>query len=188
MKKTKLFIITGTSAVGKTSIASGLLKKTKCLKRSLTFTTRLPRKGEKNNKDYYFIPISEFKEKIKKGEFLEWANNYDNFYGTNKKDIEQIMASGKNALVVIDIKGALNIKKRFSSAIAIFILPESFSQLEKRFNKRKDTTLEQIKKRLKIAKWELSKANKCNYRVINMENKIQTAILEVKAIIAKNSY
>ena len=193
MKQNKLYIITGTSAVGKTSVALGLLKKTstkggsasgrKNLKRSLTFTTRDIRKGEKNNKDYHFISVPEFKQKIKKGEFLEWANNYGNLYGTNKKNIKEILASGKNALVVIDIKGALNIKKSWAKAVIFFILPESFDQLEKRFKKRKDTTAEQIKKRLTVAKWELTKAKKCDYQIINKENKLALTIKEVQKII-----
>jgi len=183
MKQNKLYIITGTSAVGKTSVALGLLKKAKNLKRSLTFTTRDIRKGEKNHKDYHFISLTEFKLKIKKNEFLEWANNYGNLYGTNKKDIKEILASGKNALVVIDIKGALNIKKKWPKAVIFFILPESFGQLEKRFKKRKDTTPEQIKKRLITAKWELTKAKKCDYQIVNKENKLALTIKEVKKII-----
>lgn len=179
----KLFIITGTSAVGKTTVAQGVLKKCKNLVRSITFTTREKRGQEKNGIDYHFISEQEFKNKIKKSDFLEWANNYGNLYGTDKKEIAKFLKKGKNVLVVIDIKGALNIKKKWPEAIIIFILPESFKQLEKRFKKRSDTSKKDIQKRLKIAKWELAKAPKCDFSVVNMENKAELAINEVCKII-----
>lgn len=186
MTNSKLYIITGTSAVGKTSVALKLLKKNINLKRSLTCTTRPARRGEKDGQDYHFISVEEFRKKIMNNEFLEWANNYGNLYGTNKKDIKQILASGKNALVVIDIKGALNIKKKFKSAIAIFILPESINQLEARLKKRPNTTSDQIKKRLSLSKWELAKAKKCDYQVINKESKLAKTVKEVNNIINQN--
>ncbi|OGY89496.1 MAG: guanylate kinase [Candidatus Komeilibacteria bacterium RIFCSPLOWO2_01_FULL_45_10] len=193
MKKNKLFILTGTSAVGKTSVALGVLKKSsakggsasgeKNIQRSLTFTSRPQRKGEKNGVDYHFIALKNFKNKIKKGEFLEWADNYGHYYGTNKEEIGKILKSGKNALVVIDIKGALNIKKKWPQSVTIFILPESVSQLKKRFQKRADTSPKDIAKRLKIAHWELAQASKCDYWVVNRENRLGEAINAVLAIV-----
>ena len=183
MKQGKLFIITGPSAVGKTSVAKLVLKKSKNLIRSLTFTSRKIRKGEKNGKDYHFISKEEFQKKIRKSDFLEWANNYGNLYGTDKNEIIKLLKQGKNVLVVIDIKGAISIKKKMLKAIAIFILPESTKQLEKRFKKRKDTSKKDIQKRLEIAEWELARAPKCDYWVVNPENKIELAIKEVLEII-----
>jgi len=182
-KKSKLFIITGTSAVGKTTVAQGVLKKCHNLVHSITFTSRAMRGKEKNGRDYHFISKEEFKKKIKKSDFLEWANNYGNLYGTDKNEITKFLKQGKNVLVVIDIKGALNIKKKWPKAVTIFILPESFEQLKKRFFKRHDTAKTDIQKRLNIAKWELSKAPKCDYRVVNRENKVDLAIKEVCKII-----
>ncbi len=188
MNKGKLFIITGTSAVGKTTVAKGVLNKAKNLRRSLTYSSR-PRRGEeKNHQDYHFISVDKFKQKIKNREFLEWANNYGNLYGTDKKDINKILDKGKNVLVVIDIKGALNIKKKWpKKSIAIFILPESIEQLKKRFKKRRDTSKEDIKKRLKIAKWEMAKSAKCDFWVVNRENKVNLAVKEVLEIIKNYS-
>lgn len=183
MENSKLFIITGTSAVGKTTVAQGVLKKAKNLKRSLTYTTREKRGQERNGRDYHFISEEEFKKKIRKSDFLEWANNYGYLYGTDKKEITKLLKKGRNVLVVIDIKGALNIKKKWSPAITIFILPESFEQLEKRFKKRHDTNKKDIAKRLKIAKWELAKAPQCDYWVVNKENKIELAVKETLKII-----
>ncbi len=183
MKRSKLFIITGTSAVGKTTIAKGVLKRAKNLERSLTYTSR-PRRGkEKNHQDYHFISVDKFKQKVRKSDFLEWANNYGHLYGTDKKEITKLLKQGKNVLIVIDIKGALNIKRKWPKAIIIFILPESFKQLEKRFKKRRDTSKKDIQKRLKIAKWELLHAPKCDFWVVNKENKIELAVKEALKII-----
>ena len=183
MKLGKLFIITGTSAVGKTTVAQGVLKKSRNLVRSITFTARAIRGKERNGVDYHFISEKKFKDKIRRSDFLEWANNYGNLYGTDKKEIAKFLNKGKNVLVVIDIKGALNIKKKWPVAITIFILPESFKQLEKRFKKRSDTSKKDIQKRLKIAKWELTKAPRCDYRVINPENKVNLAVEDALKII-----
>ncbi|MBU1130763.1 guanylate kinase [Patescibacteria group bacterium] len=183
MKKGKLFIITGPSAVGKTSIAKLVLKKKKDLIRSITFTSRNKRPGEKNGRDYHFITEKEFKKKIRKSDFLEWANNYGNLYGTDKKEIIEFLNRGRNVLVVIDIKGALNIKKKWPGAATIFILPESTDQLKKRFQKRSDTAKVAIKKRLETAEWELSQSPKCDYWVINPENRIELAVKEALEII-----
>jgi guanylate kinase len=137
-----------------------------------------------NHKDYHFISLVKFKQKIKQGEFLEWANNYGNLYGTAKTEINKWLGLGKNVLVVIDIKGALNIKKNWpKKSLIIFILPESFAQLTKRFAKRHDTTPADIKKRLVIAKWELNQAKKCDFKVINRENKIEKTVEKVAKII-----
>jgi len=183
MTRGKLYIITGTSAVGKTSIADLVLKKLRNFQRSLTYTTRPPRGQEKNEVAYNFITNELFRKKIKKGEFLEWANNYGNLYGTNKKDILALINRGKNVLVVIDIKGAINIKKNWPAATSIFILPESVKQLEKRFKKRGDTKTTEIKHRLNVARWELGQAYHCDFWVINRENKINQAVREVLDII-----
>lgn len=181
----KLFIITGTSAVGKSTVANLLLKKLKNLKRSLTYTTRPIRAHEKKDQDYHFISLLEFKKKMKRGDFLEWANNYGNLYGTNKKEISRILNSGNNALVVVDIKGALNINKKWPEAVTIFIKPESLKQLEQRFKQRADTSAAQINQRLKIATWELARASKCDYRVINRQNQIPATVQKVKKILEK---
>jgi len=183
MTKGKLFIITGTSAVGKTSIAELVLKKNKKMVRSLTFTDR-PRRGqEKDGRDYHFISPAEFKKKIARSGFLEWANNYGHRYGTDKKQIAKLLGQGKNVLVVIDIKGALNIKKQRPKAITIFILPESINQLAARFKKRHDTSPADVKKRLKIARWELVQSPKCDYQIVNPEGQINSAVKAVLEVI-----
>lgn len=179
----KLFIITGTSAVGKTTIANLVLKKLKNFKRVITYTTRDIRPKEKNHRDYNFISVKNFKEKIKRKEFYEWAVNYGNYYGNSKKDVERQLKKGRNLIIVIDIKGALKIMKKNTQSASIFILPESLKQLELRFKQRHDTTPTDVKKRIKIARWELTKAPNCDYQIVNQQNKVDLAVKEVGAII-----
>lgn len=187
MATPKLFIITGASAAGKNTTAKGILKNNKNFKQSLTYTTRLPRGNEKNNRDYHFVSIAQFQTKLKRHEFLEHANNYGNYYGTNKKDITKLLTAGFNVLLVIDIKGALTIKKIWpKKTVAIFIMPENLNQLKKRFNRRHDTTPEQIKRRLETARWELAQAKFCDFLIINKENKIPQTIAAVQTIINNN--
>lgn len=186
MRDKKIYIITGPSAVGKTTVAELVLKKLKNLQKIVTYTTRVRRKGERQDRDYNFISVAEFKKKIKKKEFFEWAINYGNYYGNSKKDIEKIQKKGKEVLLVIDIKGVLTIKKKWSKSIAIFILPESLKQLERRFKKRADTTKKAVQERLKIAKWELSQAPKCDFWMVNRENKADLVAKEVVEILKNN--
>ncbi|PIT90730.1 MAG: guanylate kinase [Candidatus Komeilibacteria bacterium CG10_big_fil_rev_8_21_14_0_10_41_13] len=184
MKPGKLFLITGASAVGKSTIAKAVLVKAKNLKKSITYTTREKRKGEKNHLHYHFITESEFKNKIKKKEFFEYANNYGSWYGTDRQDIQMALKKGQNVLIVIDIKGALAIKKIWPTKTkVIFILPENTKQLEKRLKQRKNTTKAGTKKRLETAEWELKQAPKCDFWVINKENKVAEAVKEVLEII-----
>jgi len=186
MKKTKLFIITGPSAVGKTTVAGLVVKKMKNLQRIVTYTTRQRRRGERNGRDYNFISVEEFKKRIKEKEFFEWAINYDNYYGNSRKDIQKLIKQGKTPLFVIDIKGALKIKKIWPGGKAIFILPESLKQLENRLKKRLETTPTAIKKRLAVAKWEIDQAPKCDYWVVNREGKIIETVLETADFIKQS--
>lgn len=179
MIKGNLFIITGTSAVGKSTVAQLVLKRQRNLSRSLTYTSRPRRGNEQEGRDYHFVTREEFEKKIKKSDFLEWANNYGNLYGTDKKDINAKLRQGFDVLIVIDIKGALNIKKILSKTVIIFILPESISQLTDRFKRRRDTSPADIARRLKTAKWELEQATKCDYWVINRENRIDRTVNEI---------
>jgi len=186
MKTGKLFIITGTSAVGKTTVAKKVLAKKPNLIRSLTFTTRKIRVAEKDGRDYHFISLKKFQNKIARGEFLEWINFCDNFYGTDKNEILKNLKKGKNILLVIDIKGALTFKKNLKQqAVTIFILPDSLTQLIKRFKARPNTTQEEINKRMATAKIELKQAELCDYRIRNRENQIDATVAKTLKILEK---
>ena len=123
MSKGNIFIISAPSGTGKNTLADMLLEKYSYLERSITFTTRAPRGKEKNGADYFFISKDEFERKISEGDFLEYANIYQDYYGTSKSQVENILNKGKDVLLVIDVQGARKLKKL--GAILIFILPPS---------------------------------------------------------------
>jgi guanylate kinase len=168
-------------------VAQGLLCCNKNFRQSLTYTTRPPRGQEQDGQDYHFVSKEIFKAKLSRGEFLEHANNYGNWYGTNKKNILQLLKQGYSVILVIDIKGALTIKKLWpKKTITLFIMPERLNQLKKRFNRRHDTTPEQIKKRLETARWELAQAKFCDFLIINRQNKISQTIRAAQTILDNN--
>ncbi len=170
MKKCKVFIVSGPSGCGKTTLCSYLVRQPpikEILEKSITYTTRLPRRGERDNKDYHFLSKKEFLSLKKKDFFLETQENFGHSYGTSKKDAKRILNCGKNLLLCIDVKGAMNVKKIFPKAILIFILPPSLATLRQRLKSRRQNSSAEIKKRLAIAKKEISFAKFYDYIIIN---------------------
>lgn len=146
----KLLIISGPSGTGKTTIVHHLLSSVPDLRFSTSATTRTKRENEKEGTDYYFISESEFRKKIKEDEFAEWEEVYPGmFYGTLKKEIERIWALGKTVVFDVDVIGALNLKKKFNkNSLAIFIMPPSLEDLEKRLRLRKTETAKSLQRRI----------------------------------------
>jgi len=181
----KIFVISAPSGTGKTTIQQKLINSLPYLKTITTFTTRKPRNGEKEGIDYNFVSIEEFKKMVEKGQFLEYANVYGNFYGTPKKQVEEAIKTGENVLLVIDTQGGMSVKKIFPDAILIGILPPSIKEQEKRLRKRGDLDEEEIGKRIESAKKEREiLINNYDYIVINKE--IEKTVNEIKKIIEKN--
>jgi len=166
--KNSLFIISGPSGVGKTTIARLLLKKVPSLKKTVSCTTREKRPGEVDGRDYHFISPREFQQLIAKGAFLEWARVLDDFYGTLKSEVRKITRAGHDALLCIDVQGAEQVKEKLPSACSIFILPPSYSELKLRMEKRKEKE-GIILKRLKLARKEIKKVYNYDYYVVNDE-------------------
>ena len=182
-KENILAIITGPSAVGKTTIAKIILKKLKNYKPSITYTTRQKRKKEKEDKTIYYISKKKFRELIDKDYFLEWAQVYNNFYGTAKKETLKILKK-KNVLLNIDVQGAFIIKKKYPQCLTIFILPEYINNLEKRLRKRK-TPNKIIKERFEQAKHEIAQNKKFDYQIINYNNKLDETVEKIIQILKK---
>ena len=178
--KNRLFIISGPSGVGKTTISHLLLKSVPKLQKTISCTTRERRPGEVEGKDYYFISRKEFQSLIAKDAFLEWAKVLNDFYVTLKKEVITIMRSGKDALLCIDVQGAEQVKSKIPSACTIFILPPSYSELKNRMEKRNEKK-EVIARRLKLAIREIKKVYNYDYYVIN--DKLNKAVTLVKYII-----
>jgi guanylate kinase len=165
----KLVIISAPSGAGKTTIVKYLLDSGLNLSFSISATTRPRRGNETDNEDYFYLSVEEFKKKIANDEFVEWEEVYkDLFYGTLKSELERIWANGNNVLFDVDVKGGVNLKNKFgTSAIAIFIMPPSVEELEKRLLKRGTDAPDKIRMRLDKAKEELKLVDQFDTVIVN---------------------
>ncbi|WP_457568455.1 guanylate kinase [Desulfurobacterium sp.] len=176
-----LIVISAPSGTGKTTLVNMLMKSHPDMAFSVSCTTRKPRPGEINGKDYYFISLEEFEKKIEKNELLEWAEVYGNFYGTPKDRVIKALNEGKDILLDIDTQGALQVKKNYPDAVLIFILPPSLAELERRLKSRGTEDEETVEKRLLIARRELKFATRYDYIIIN--DKINEAYKKLESIV-----
>lgn len=180
-----LFIISAPSGAGKTTLCKKLVLALPNLKFSVSYTTRKPRPGEVNDKDYSFISRDKFKLMLGKEEFVEWAEIHGELYGTSRRRLEKLLESGIDIILDIDTQGAIKLKKKYPKvATYIFVLPPSMDILEKRLKKRMTNSKEEIEKRLKRAVFEIKSYNKYDYVIIN--NKLEEALKELKAIITSH--
>ena len=180
MKKGKFIVISGPSGVGKDTICDELVKSGIGVY-SVSMTTREIRKGEVDGKDYFFVTKDVFEDKIKNNYFLEYAIYNNNYYGTPIEFVENTTNNGINVFAILEINGAINVKKIFKDAILIFIMPPSFEELEKRLINRGTDSMDNIKNRLEIAKKEISYSDKYDYTIINDD--MEKTIDEIKNII-----
>lgn len=180
----KLVIISAPSGAGKTTIVKHLLNSGLNLSFSVSATTRAKRGDEKDGVDYFFLTVQEFKKRIENDEFVEWEEVYkDLYYGTLKCELERIWANGKNVLFDVDVKGAINLKKKFgTNSIAVFINPPSVEELENRLVKRGTDTPEKIRIRVEKATEELKLSNQ--FDTIVMNHYLDKAVEEVLNIVS----
>ena len=177
----KLFVISGSSGVGKGTVIKEFLKRNENFKLSVSCTTRRPRDGEEHGKNYFFLTKEEFKNCIDNHEFLEWAEFSGNMYGTKRPYVDEKLAQGKNLILEIDTKGALNVKKIMPEATLIFILPPSFEELEARLRGRHTETEDAIQKRLMSTKLEMENSKQFDYQIIN--DSIENAVSKLEEIM-----
>lgn len=163
----QLFIITAASGTGKTSLVKELLATTDNLTVSISHTTRAPRPGESDGVHYHFTTVDEFKRLIDESAFLEYAQVFDNFYGTTRQAVERLLHDGVDVILEIDWQGALQVKEKFSDAVMIFILPPSRDALRSRLSNRGQDSDEVIEKRLAGSLTEMRQYDKFDYVVIN---------------------
>ena len=176
-----LIVISAPSGTGKTTLVHMLLKEFPNMEFSVSYTTRKPRPGEVNGKDYFFVDRKTFEKMVEEGDFLEWAEVYGNLYGTSKTQVLKALHEGKDVLLDIDTQGALQVKKNFPEAVLIFILPPSLKELERRLRSRGTDDEETIEKRLKIARKEIERAPLYDYIVIN--DFLEKAFEQLKSIV-----
>ena len=180
--KSRIFIVSAPSGCGKTTLCKKLLKDKIKLYQSVSITTRPPRRGERNGADYFFVSAEEFIRMIDAKELLEYEENFGFLYGTPKKAVEELLRKGRNVLLSIDVKGAMNVRKSYpQNSVLIFVMPPSMEELKKRLESREADTAKAILNRLKIAKQEIACKDKYDYIVVN--DKLSTAYKKLKEII-----
>ncbi|MFM8461892.1 MAG: guanylate kinase [Polynucleobacter victoriensis] len=162
-----MLMVVAPSGAGKSSLVNALLEKDPDIGLSVSFTTRAPRPGEVNGREYNFLTEQEFLKRKDAGDFLEWANVHGNYYGTSKSWIESQMKNGKDVILEIDWQGARQVQQLIPQAIWIFILPPSIQTLEDRLRKRAQDDEATIQKRVAAAKDELAHVAEANYLVVN---------------------
>ncbi len=178
---TKLFVISGSSGVGKGTVIKEFLSKHPEFRLSISCTTRGKREGEAHGINYFFLSPDEFKECISNDEFLEWAEFSGNHYGTKKAFVQDCLNNGENLILEIDTKGALNVKKIMPEAELIFIAPPSVEELEARLRGRHTETEEAIQKRLASIKLEIENSKHFDYKVVN--DTVENAVKELEKIM-----
>lgn len=174
-------MVSGPSGAGKTTLYRKAASSLPNLKHSVSYTTRRPRPGEVNDRDYTFINRDEFKGMIDRAEFAEWAEIHGKLYGTSKKRLEETMDSGIDAILDIDVQGAEQLKKKYKGGVYIFVLPPSLDALGERLQKRMVNSKEEIEKRLKVAAKEIKRYREYDYVIVN--NILEDALKELSAII-----
>lgn len=183
----KLLVISAPSGAGKTTITRRLLEKNPDWKFSVSATTRLKRPNEINGRDYYFLSIEEFNNKVLEGDFIEYEEVFGNYYGTLNSEINRILTINEKSIIIfdIDVKGALSIKKAFpENSILIFITVPSINKLKERLFNRQTESKEIISKRINRAEMELKEMNKFDFIVLN--DVVERAVSEIEALIVKS--
>ena len=185
MIKTKkqglLIVLSGPSGSGKNTVCDEVKKNNSNIWESISMTSRKPRKGEEDGKAYYFVSENEFEENIKNDKMLEWAKFAGNYYGTPKESVQKHLDKGEDVILVIEIQGALQIKKKLPQALFIFLLPPSMRELKRRLTDRHTESEEKILERFETAYKEINEISKYNYVIIN--DKVEEAAQKLDAII-----
>ncbi len=176
-----LFVVAAPSGAGKSSLVKALLELDSHVQPSVSHTTRAPRGQEKHGREYFFASESEFDAMVRADAFVEWAHVHSHRYGTSKKAIEERMSQGADVILEIDYQGALQIKKIFSNAVTIFILPPSWEELRSRLERRGEDSATVIDIRLENAAEEVAQVGQFDFVIIN--ESFDRALFDLKSIV-----
>jgi len=176
-----LFVVSAPSGAGKTTLCLRVRQRILDLRYSISYTTRAPRVGEVDGRDYFFVSQDRFRSMIDQGAFLEWAEVFGRYYGTGRVWIEEQLSSGRDVLVDVDVEGARQIKSNFPQAVFIFILPPTFDELTRRLTGRHTETEDQMRIRLERAREEIGFRTMYDYLVVNDE--IERAVGDLVTVI-----
>lgn len=182
-KKGLLIVISAPSGCGKTTVVNGLVERNRNIIRSISATTRAPRRGERDGVDYWFVSQPDFLKQKRQGDFLEWARVFDHYYGTPLKTTREALREGRDVILAIDVQGAEKIRK-LMDGVFIFIMPPSRNELEKRLHSRKSDSKREIQKRLEQAREEMECAEEYDYIVTNRY--VEETISAIETIIEEH--
>jgi guanylate kinase len=176
-----LFVVVAPSGAGKTSLVDALLKREPNIRLSISYTTRAPREGEEHGREYHFVDKAKFEAMIAAGDFLEYANVYENYYGTSKRWIEEQISGDHDVLLEIDWQGARQLKSLLPTTVGIFILPPSIEELRRRLQGRGKDSVEAIERRMASAREEISHVLEFEYIIVN--ERFESALDDLIAIV-----
>lgn len=169
MNTASLIVIAAPSGAGKSTLVNMLLGRDSDVRLSVSYTTRAPRVGETDGRDYHFIDIPTFTAMRGRGDFVEWAEVHGNFYGTSRETVEKQLATGRDLLLEIDWQGAQQVRRQYRRAIGIFIMPPSIEELERRLRARGLDSVEAIERRIAAAVGEMRHVNEFDFVIINKD-------------------
>ena len=177
-----LFVVSAPSGAGKTSLCRAVTDSLENLTHSISYTTRKPRPGEVDGRDYYFVAQGRFQDMINAGDFAEWAEVHSNFYGTSRRVLDDMRGEGIDVILDIDTQGAKQIKEKYDGqAVFIFIMPPSLEILEERLRNRKSDHENEINKRMQRARDEIRDYSLYDYAIVNRD--FERALIELRAVI-----
>lgn len=176
-----LVVVTGPSAVGKGTICRALLQEAPDVRFSVSCTTRAARPGEENGVEYFFLTHEQFREKARRGELLEWAEVYGNYYGTPRAYVEEVTDAGQDVILDIDMQGARSVREAYPGAVSVFVVPPSMEALQQRISARGTETLESVQRRLQEAPRWIQEGLQYDYVIVNGE--LRTAVNHLRAIL-----
>jgi len=176
-----LFIVSAPSGAGKTTLVERLVEDVPRLKMSRSYTSRAARSGEHDAVDYNFVSRQRFEAMVAGDEFLEWADVFGNLYGTSAADAERVLAAGDDVVLVIDVQGARQVRRRGAEATTVFVMPPSYAELEQRLRGRSQDTEDAIQRRLQVAREEIAAFPEYDFIVINDD--LASAVARLEGIV-----
>jgi guanylate kinase len=180
-KQGLLFVVSAPSGAGKTSLCLAITETLEKLTHSVSTTTRKPRSGEIDGRDYYFVTEKRFREMIEAGDFAEWAEVHSHLYGTSRRVLDVMVSKGRDVILDIDTQGAKQIKAKYAEAVFIFIMPPSLDILEERLRNRKSDNEDEIKRRMQRSREEIKEYALYDYLIVNRD--FERALTELRSIV-----